>query len=218
VVETLPADTAAAIGAGFEEGWLTKLAEQMAGVAGGDTSAEDLFKEASEASGLDLPKDAETLFGQSSALAFGSDFDPEAFFNSGDASELPIALKVQGDPDAAAQVIDKIVAQDPEAGDFLGIDGDGDVFVIGPSADYRKAVLARGDLGDDDVYQDVIRESDQASVVVYVNFNAGDDWLVRLVGDSDPSVAENVKPLAGFGIAGWKDDHWTHSVLRVTTD
>ena len=106
-------------------------------------------------------------------------------------------------------MVDKIVAQDPEGAErFLGIDSDGDVFVIGPNGDYRQAVLARGTLGSNEVYQDVIRESDKASAVFFVNFNAGDDWLVRLVGDGDPTIAENVKPLAGFGIAAWKDDEW----------
>ena len=46
------------------------------------------------------------------ALSFGSDFDPEAFFNSGDGSDIPVALKVQGDPDAIRAVLDKITAQD----------------------------------------------------------------------------------------------------------
>ena len=217
VVETLPADTAAAIGVGFEEGWLTQVVEQVASYTGDGTTAAELFEEASQMTGLDLPQDAETLLGRSAALSFGSDFDPEAFFNSGDGSEIPIAMKVQGDADAAKAVVDKIVAQEPESGDFLGIDSDGDVFVIGPNADYRQAVLGKGSLGDNDVYRDVIRESDKASAVFYVNFNAGDDWLVRVVGD-DPTVAENVRPLAGFGIAAWKDDTWTHSVLRLTTD
>jgi hypothetical protein len=218
VVETLPADTAAAIGVGFEEGWLTQVVEQMSSYTGGEMTAADLFEEASRATGLDLPQDAETLLGRSAAVSFGSEFDPEAFFNSGDGSDIPIALKVQGDAEAAKAVVDKIVAQEPEAGDFLGIDSDGDVFVIGPDADYRQAVLGKGSLGDNDVYRDVIRESDKASAVFYVNFNAGDDWLVRILGEGDPTVTENVRPLAGFGIAAWKDDDWTHSVLRLTTD
>jgi hypothetical protein len=218
VVETLPADTAAAVGAGFDEGWLTQWVEQVTAFTGGEMTADELFAEASASTGLEIPQDAETLLGRSMAVSFGSDFDLEAFFNSGDPSDVPVALKVQGDVEAAKAVIDKVVAQDPEAGEFLGIDSDGDVFVIGPDADYRQEVLAKGSLGTNDVYRDVIRESDKASAVFYVNFNAGDDWLVRAVGDSDPSVAENLKPLAGFGIAVWKDDDWTHGVLRLTTD
>jgi len=217
VLETLPADTAAAIGVGFEPGWLTQVVEQMAAYTGGEMTAADLFEEASTATGLDLPQDAETLFGRSAALGFGSDFDPEAFFNSADGTDIPIALKVQGDADAIQAVVDKIVAQDESAADFLGTDSDGDIVVIGPDAEYRAAVLKHGTLGDNDVYQDVVRESDKASAVLFVNFNAGDDWLVRVAGD-DPTVKENLVPLAGFGITAWKDDTWTHSVLRLTTD
>ncbi len=218
VVETLPADTAAAIGVGFDEGWLTQVIEQMASYAGDDTTAADLFAEASDMTGLDLPQDAESLLGRSAAVSFGSDFDPEAFFNSSDGSEIPIALKVQGDPESAQAVIDKIVAQEPSAETFLATDSDGDVFAVGPNAGYREAVLARGSLGSSEVYQDVIRESAQASSVFFVNFNAGDDWLVRILGDGDPTVAENVQPLAGFGVAVWTDDDLTHGVMRLTTD
>ena len=100
VVETLPADTAAAIGVGFEEGWLTDVVEQMAAYTGGEMTAAELFEEASNMTGLDLPQDAETLLGDSAALSFGSDFDPEAFFNSSDGSEIPVALKVRATPRA----------------------------------------------------------------------------------------------------------------------
>jgi hypothetical protein len=217
VVETLPPATAAAIGVGFEEGWLTQVVEQMASFSGGETTAADLFAEASEATGLDLPQDAEALVGRSAALMFGSDFDPEAFFNSGDPSDLPIALKAQGDDKAAIAVLEKILAQQPDASKYLGLDSDAGYFVIGPDTELRTAILGNGGLGDTEIYRDVIRESDKASAVVFVNFNAGDDWLVNLVGE-DPTVAENVKPLAGFGIATWQDDDWTHGVLRLTTD
>ena len=114
VVETLPADTAAAIGVGFEEGWLTEMVEQVASFTGGEMTTAELFEEASQMTGLDLPQDAETLLGRSAALSFGSDFDPEAFFNSGDAGEIPIALKVQGDAEAAKAVVDKIARTGPE--------------------------------------------------------------------------------------------------------
>jgi hypothetical protein len=217
VLETLPADTEAAFGMGFEEGWLTRLADQMASYTGGDMTPDELFQEASDATGLDVPDDIETLLGDSVALSFGSGFDPEAFFNSSDGGDLPVALKVKGDPDAIQKVLDKINAQDPSAGDFLGTDVDGDTIVIGPNDDYRAEVAKRGTLGDDEVYQDVVRESDRAGAVLFVNFNAGDDWLVRLAGD-DPTVKENLQPLGGFGITAWHDDDWSHTVLRLTTD
>jgi hypothetical protein len=218
VLETLPDDTAAAIGVGFDEGWVKALADRLSSFAGED--GDQLLKDASDATGLALPADLETLFGRSAALSFSSDFDPETFFNSSDGSDLPLAMKVQGDPEQIQAVLDKIVKgnpQEPDAATLLGTDVDGDTIVIGPNAGYRAQVLAKGTLGQNHVYQDVVRESDQASAVLFVNFDAGDDWLARLAGD-DQSVQENVAPLAGFGVTGWSDDDYVHSVLRLTTD
>lgn len=217
VVETLPPATAAAIGVGFEEGWVTQLVEQAAKSSGGEVTAAELLEEVSAMTGLDLPDDAEALFGRSAALAFGSDFDPEAFFNSGDGSELPIALKVQGDEAAARKALTKLLDQEPEVSKYLGLDSDGDVFVIGPDTEFRTGILGKGDLGNTEVYQDVVRESDKASFVLFVNFDAGDDWLVELAGQ-DPTVAENLEPLSGFGVTTWQDDDYLHGVLRITTD
>ena len=38
----------------------------------------------------------------------GSDFDPEAFFSSSDGSDIPVALKIKGDPDEIEKVLDKL--------------------------------------------------------------------------------------------------------------
>ena len=64
--------------------------------------------ELSDETGLDLPGDAETLAGDSAALALGSDFDPEAFFSSDDRSDVPVAVKIKGDPDEIEKVLDKL--------------------------------------------------------------------------------------------------------------
>jgi hypothetical protein len=218
VMQTLPDDTALAMGAGFEPGWVTELAERAASFTGGEMTADDLMQEASKATGLDLPADIETLFGQSAALAVGSEFDVENLINSTDGSDLPIAAKVQGDPEAIKGVLAKIVEQAPSGESFLGTDSDGDTIVIGPNADYRGKVLAHGTLGDSDVFRDVVREADRAGAVFFINFNVNDDWLASAVGEEDKSIEENLKPLAGFGVTAWMDGDFAHSVLRLTTD
>ena len=60
-------------------------------------------------------------------------------------------------------------------------------------------------------------ESDEAQSVLFVNFDADDDWLVRLTGDS-PEVSENLEPLSAFGVSGWVDGDVVHGLLKVTTD
>ena len=79
-------------------------------------------------------------------------------------------------------------------------------------------MLARGTLGDSDVFRDVVREADRASAVFFINFNVNDDWLASAIGEEDKSIEENLVPLAGFGVTAWKDGDFAHSVLRLTTD
>ena len=49
---------------------------------------------------------------------------------------------------------------------LMDSDADGDVIAIGPNADYRGALLADGGLGGSETFQDVIREAEQAGVVL----------------------------------------------------
>ena len=154
-------------------------------------------------------------------IALGSDFDPEVFFGSDvDVTELPIGVKIKGDPDEIQDVIDKILdGQDvPEEDKELFVsDSDGDFIAIGPNDDYRDQILEDGDLGGSDTYQNVVRESGDAASILYVNFDAGDGWLEALF-EGDEEIQENVAPLEGAGLSAWADDGVGHAVLRVTTE
>ncbi|MDQ4051679.1 MAG: DUF3352 domain-containing protein, partial [Actinomycetota bacterium] len=219
-ISTLPEDTAAAIGLGFEPGWADELLDYVGSASGAGGDIEEFLEEAESTFDLSLPEDLETLLGESAAIAVGSDFDPEAVFGSmSGASDLPIGAKVKGDTAAIQQVIDKVkaTAPSPEEAEILSTESDDDYIVIGPDPDYLSELLYDGGLGDTDTYQDVIREDDPASIF-FIDFDAGDGWLASLAGD-DAVVKENLEPLAGLGLTGWQDDDETgHVVLRVTTD
>jgi len=217
VLGTLPADTAAAFGMGFEEGWLTKSVDQMSGYLGEEMTTADLFEELSDLTGLDVPADVETLMGDSAVLAVGGDFDAEQMMSSADGSDVPAGLKVQGDPGAIEAVLDKLSSTMGPDATILEADADGDVIAIGPNADYRAHLLEAGTLGESDTFRDVIREAEQAGVVFYLDFDAGNDWLATLAGD-DPEVAANVEPLSAIGMSAWSEDGVGHGVLRLTTD
>ena len=218
VLATLPDDTAAALGLGMQKGWFGDLVDRMSSAAGDGTSAQQLLDEMSRGSGLDLPQDAETLAGESAALAVGSDFDPEAFFSSPDSSTMPVGVKVKGDPAAIDSVLDKLRPQMGADASLIGSDSQGDTIAVGPDGAYRKQLLGDGKLGDSDVFRNVVRESDSAAAVLFVNFDAGDDWLSRSAEQSDPEVAGNLKPLQGLGLSAWMDGDVSHAVLRITTD
>ncbi len=216
VLATLPDDTAAALGLGFADGWFGDIVDQLAGGLGDGMSGEELLDELATASGLDLPEDVETLAGKSAALALGGDFDLETFVNSADGSGVPLGLKVQGDPDAIDSVLDKLRPQLDGAESLIGSDSDGDLIAIGPDADYRKRLLEDGGLGDSEVFENVVREADDAAAILFVNFDAG-DWLASLA-DGDQEVEDNLEPLQGLGLSAWFQDDASHAVLRLTTD
>lgn len=218
VLATLPDDTAAAIGVGFDDGWFSQMVDQMVAYSDGEVTADEMMSELASSSGLDLPGDAETLAGESVALALGSDFDLEKLVNSSDGSEMPVGAKVKGDPDAIESVLDKVRDRlGPGATTFLGTSSDGDMTAIGPNPDYRSQIVGQGTLGDSSVFQDVVREAERASAILFVNFEAGDGWLVDLAG-GDPTIKENLEPLGGLGISAWQEDDTAHALLRLTTN
>jgi hypothetical protein len=218
-ISTLPKDTAAAIGVGFAEGWFGDLLEVYAPYIGGGEDVDSLLDEIETETGLALPDDIETLVGDSAALAIGSDFDPEAFVDSSDGSDVPIALKVDGDPDEIEAVLEKLRDQfPPDETAVFGSSSEGGTIVIGPNEDYRKEVLEDGDLGDDGVFKDVVREVDDASVVFFVNVDEIEKAIADALDEGDEEFLDNLEPISGFGISGWVDDDVSHSVTRLTTD
>jgi hypothetical protein len=216
LVATLPTDTAAALGFAFPEGWFTDFIGQVAATMPGELGADELMKQLGAESGLDLPGDVEALTGESVALAVGSDFDPETAFNSGDGSGVPVAVKVKGDPDRVAGVLDKLRPKLGPMEGVLGSESKGDVTAIGPDADYRATMLEDGGLGESDAFRNVVREAEDASAVLFVNFDAG-DWLTALA-SGDQEAVDNLEPLEGLGMSVWRQDETAHVVLRLTTN
>lgn len=218
VVSSLPDDTAIAVGVGFDQGWFTALTDYIESSGGGMIDVQEGLESIETATGLSLPEDAEALLGESAALAISGDVD----FSADEPTGQPLAIKVQGDPDRAAAVLDKLL-ENPDVQEEL--DGsvtyqqDGDHLVAGLSEAWNERLLEGGDLGDTDAYQDVVRESDDASAVVYVNFDTG-DWLKRAVeaDGGDQEVLDNLEPLEAAGLSGWTDDDVSHSVFRITTN
>jgi hypothetical protein len=216
VVQSLPSDTGAVLGLGFKEGWFGDLIDYAAPYAG--TDSDELLSQLSDMTGLDLPADAETLAGDSAALALGSDFDPESFLSSNDGSDIPIALKIKGDPDEIEKVLDKLRESAGPQANVLESDADGDVIVIGPNADYRADVLKDGGLGDNDVFKDVVREADRAQTILFIDVDEFEDAIADAAGDSDQEFIDNLKPISGLGVTAWVDDDVSHSVFRLATN
>lgn len=217
MISGLPEDTVAAFGFALEEGWAQGLLDYVKTLAPDETASidEQLAQFESE-TGLAFPEDVETLLGEGVTVSMGSGLDPDAVANGGP-GEVPAGIRIKGDADEIQAVLDKISAQaGPEAAEYLEVtEGDG-YAVLALADDYRSALEDGGSLGDSATYSEVV-DADGAQSVMFVNFNADDDWLVRLTKDM-PEVSENLEPLAAFGFSTWVDDETVHGLMKVTTD
>ncbi|HEX7188280.1 MAG TPA: DUF3352 domain-containing protein [Actinomycetes bacterium] len=220
MVTSLPADTVAAMGLGLEEGWAGALLDYVKkSIPDEAATIDEQLAQFEDETGLAFPEDVETLLGEGVTISVGSGIDPDAITNGGP-GEIPAGIRIKGDADEIQTVLDKISdLAGPEAAEFLDVsEGDG-YAVLALRDDYRGKLEEGGGLGDSDDYSKVV-EGDDAQTVLYVNFDADDDWLVRLTDDlgGDAEVTDNVAPLSAFGISSWVDGDVLHGMLKLTTD
>jgi len=215
LVETLPADTGGALGVSLKEGWYDAATSSLSTVCGEDFSADDLNSMLSEATGLDVPADVETLAGDALALSVGSGMTADV----SSPEDIKAGLKIQGDAAAIEGVVDDIRSAIESNGGsdmgFLDTSTEGDYAAVGPSSGYRDELLADGGLGDDETFQNVVPDADKAGFIMFVNFNQLDS-LVEETGDDE--ATENFKPLDGLGVSGWTEGTEQHAFVRLSTD
>lgn len=216
VVQALPDDTAAALGIGLKQGWVTRIADSFASFSG-SKSGQELLDQLGQESGLDLPGDVETLLGSSTALSISKDFDYEAAAMSDDGTGVPVAVTVKGDPAAIEKVLTKLRAQAHGSAATLGSDSSGDLVAIGPTAAYRQQILAGGHLGDTDAFRAVVPDAGHASLVLYVDLD-NLDKVVSQLSAGDQQVADNLKPLQAFGFSMWTDGDVARTSLKLSTN
>jgi len=221
VLSTLPDSTAAAFGAGFREGWVQDLIDQLAPMIEDESgmSVDEAIEEFESETGLSVPEDIEALGGESFAIAFDSDFDSSAFEDE-DITRVPVGAKIKGDPDRIEAALDKIRAAAGSDGDLLLSRTSDGYVLVSASEDYLDKLADSGDLGDSSTLKDLVPEAGDASAILFVNFDAGDNWLDELVAslDAPQDVRENVKPLEALGISSWMDGDESHSLVKLTTD
>jgi hypothetical protein len=217
LVAGLPDDTAAALSTSFTPGWFEKELDSVTGRLGEGMSKADIEREMSQATGLTVPDDIETLLGRGVVVSVGKDLDIKAAEDSGDGAGVPVAATVKGDPSAIELVLGKIRAK---VGDtpLLGSSSSGDLISVGPSEAYRKHVLAGGDLGGDGTFSDVVPDVSNANAVLYVNFDALQATIDKASSGADAQDLANLTPLRALGISSWLDGGVAKFSLKVSTD
>jgi hypothetical protein len=214
----LPDGTAAAFSVSLPDGALDGWFETVGGMLSSGGSAQDFWDESAAGTGLRLPEDIETLLGDGISLSVDSSIDlDEAATSSAALPELPVSLRIAGDPAEVTRVLDRVLALAGPAADAVAVESGDGVVVVGLDQAYVDQVLAGGTLGESESFRGVVPEADRASGALFVDFDAGDGWLERVVGD-DAEARANVAPLDALGVSGWQDGDVQHGLLRLSTD
>lgn len=222
-VTELPATTGAAAAWAFEEGWFSTALDTFTELSGG-LPLDPMFRLVESRTGLSLPEDAETLLGDSLALAVDSGIEAGPALEREDLSRLPAGVRVSGDPDEILAVVDKVRARLGARTDELVVQSGDGVVAFGLDRDYVETLAGAGDLGDAAAFRDAVPQADRAGGVLFVDFSAGDGWVERLVedygdarADGSAELAANLRPLEALGISSWTDDGVQRGLLRLTT-
>ncbi|MET0998572.1 MAG: DUF3352 domain-containing protein, partial [Marmoricola sp.] len=212
-VAELPEDTAAVLAVAVPDSAFDAL---------GSDAGRMLTGLIGEASGLEIPEDLETLFGDSLSISLGGDAPSDLASVSGP-GDLPLGLLVDGDADAIEKVVAKVEARTGRTLADLPAtleSADGKVALASTPA-YAEKLLGDGSLGDDEDFKDAVPHADDAVAVAYASFD--NDWtdaLQDLAKDEDDpdakEAAANLAALRAFGASAWTDGDTGHALVRLT--
>jgi hypothetical protein len=210
VLGELPADTAAAFGAGFRDGWGALLVQRFAesSMVYGMKPPTDAVAAFEKDTGLTVA-DLEALGGDSFAISAGAGFDPDALFY--DPAQMKLAARISGNADGVEAALAKLPESTRTALEWRRV---GDDVLVSADAAYLDELVASGGLAGTGAFSDAIPDAGEAASVFYLNFDAG-DWLARSVGAHDRADAE---PLAGFGYSLQDEGDRERTLLRLTTE
>ena len=146
--------------------------------------------------GLRLPDDLETLFGDDLVLAVDSD---------GLLTGVPgVGARSITDPAAGADLASRLQkALDSLTGGF-GVTArpTDDGLVVASSPEYADTLVAAdGTLGDSAEFRDAVPDADKASHLMWLDFSA----ISAAVALAEPDAANLISPLQSFGVAVWAD-------------
>jgi hypothetical protein len=228
-VESLPADTALALGVAYPGDVAKRIIDSVRSQFG--AAADDQIAQAESMFGIKLPDDLQTLLGKAITLSLGGDA-PASLDDVKGPADLPAGIKITGDADKIKAIITRLEDHSGLSLDDIGVvvESSGDKVALVLQSAYAKRLLADGKLGDTASFKKVVENADKASAVLYLNFDS--DWtrtIAQAAGDaadtfgidgpgSVDSVEANLKPLQALGFTTWSEGSESHVLLKVTTD
>lgn len=173
-----------------------------------------------QSTGLQLPEDLQTLFGDNLTLAIGSkNLETIPTLSGPDGlSKLDVALSLTSDKDAAFDLVKRLAQLAGTNGVPLVADSTDDGAVLATNQDAADAITdPDGKLGDNDVFKSVIPSGDDTYGGFYVNVGA----ILDKVLDADPpkdvrEFVDQAKVIKAVGVSvSTQDDDRPLTSLRI---
>ena len=172
--------------------------------------------------GIDFPDDLKTLLGTSLSLSLGGDA-PDDLGSVEGPGDLSLGALIHGDSEEIEDVIAKLETRSGSTLEELEVtkkSEDGKV-VIASSSGYADQLLGEGSLSDDEGFDDVVPNADDAQMILYADLDG--EWGRLLVdtvredgGDEARELAGNLEVLRAFGASAWTDGDVSHGLVRLS--
>jgi hypothetical protein len=206
-IERLPDGSLAGVGVAgagdaLSQQWKTALA-QLGGVSGTDT--DEAVREIEQQTGLRLPDDLRTLFGERLLLAVGG---PDA---AGDPQVGARVASTSPDLSGALARLDAFLEESDAPVTRRDVDGG---YVMATSQDQAAAMTRDGTLGQTARFKDAVPNAASAPVAVYADIAGLVDAYAGSLSADDRADFE---PLAAFGMTAAPEDGGFGFTMRVTT-
>ncbi|RIQ12954.1 DUF3352 domain-containing protein [Jiangella rhizosphaerae] len=181
----------------------------------------EMLAELEAQTGLVLPDDLATVLGEELVVAADAgDLDAEAF-EYGDFSSIDLGARVVTDPDAFADLWQRIQGLAADAGaplDELPLQTTDDGYVLATSEDYAAQLLEGGGLADTDAYRTAVADADDADSAFFVNVDTVEQHILDAAGGSlGEDETRSIEALQAIGMAMHLADGHMELSLRVTT-
>ena len=226
-VQALPESTLMALG--FTGGgdavdrfWEQLLELEGSGVMGGFGSIEEFAAQIEAQTGLVIPDDIGTLLGEEFTLAVdsaGFEIAPET--GAPDLSTINVGARLRTDTEAAADLVSRVQALLAQSGipfELAQQEVDGGL-VIAANEGYADALASGGDLGDADVFDSAVADSDDAVAVLFLDLDKLDELVDRVAGelgeDVPPEVSDTLDVLRAFGVSSVVDGDYNRTTVRL---
>lgn len=174
--------------------------------------------------GLQLPDDLSTIFGDNLLLAVDSNgLTADALRNS-DFSSLDIGLRFTGDPAELNNLYDRVrtLIEDRTSQQLPVVKVDvEDGMALATNDDYAKTLAGMaGNLGDSPEFQSVTDDAVDKEAVMFFNWDSVEEQILQAVQDSGApqEVIDNLRPLRALGVTWSVEGGYTVGTLRLSVN